>query len=62
MGKERNAYKVFMRKPGPRDYYEELSTGGNIILKWTLEKLDGVLRITFIWFSIGASGRFLSTL
>jgi hypothetical protein len=37
-GKKRNAYRILVRKPEGRDHYEDVHLGGNIILKWRLEK------------------------
>jgi hypothetical protein len=38
------------------DLWEALDVGGIIILKWILEKYDGILWIGFILLRIGASG------
>jgi hypothetical protein len=42
-----------------KDYQEDLKVGGRIILRKSLEKLDGVVKTDFIWLRIGTSGRFL---
>jgi hypothetical protein len=45
-----------------RDHWKDLDIGGMIIiiiLKWILERWDGVVRTGFIWLRIGTSGRLL---
>jgi hypothetical protein len=38
-----------------RDHYEDQDVGGWTILKWMLEKYDGVVWIGLIWLRIGTS-------
>jgi hypothetical protein len=38
-----------------RDHYEDQDVGEWIILKWILEKKDGVVRTGLIWLRIGTS-------
>jgi hypothetical protein len=42
-----------------RDHYEDLDISGSIILKWILERQDGVVWTGLIWLSIGTSGGLL---
>jgi hypothetical protein len=42
-----------------RDHKEDEDVGGWTILKWTLERQYGMVRIGLIWFRIGTSGRVL---
>jgi hypothetical protein len=51
MGKKRNAYRTFVGKKQletPRHRWEK-------ILKWILEKQNGMICTGFIWFRIGTS-------
>jgi hypothetical protein len=57
MGKKRNAYKTFVEKPKGKG--EDLDIGGRIMLKWILERSDGVVWTGLIWLRIGASGGIL---
>jgi hypothetical protein len=52
-GKKRNSYRILMGNPEGQD------VGGWIILKWTLEVQDGVIRTGLIWLRIGTSGGLL---
>jgi hypothetical protein len=38
---------------------EDVDAGGRIILKWIIERPDGVVWTRLIWLRIGASGRAL---
>jgi hypothetical protein len=40
-----------------RDYWEDQDVGGWTILKWILERQDGMVRIDSIWLRIGTSER-----
>jgi hypothetical protein len=42
-----------------KDHYEDIDVGLRVILKWILERYNGVVWTGFIWFRIGAS-RWLS--
>jgi hypothetical protein len=42
-----------------RDQWEDQDVGGWIILKWILERSDGIGWIGSSWLMIGTSGRFL---
>jgi hypothetical protein len=42
-----------------RDYKDDQDVSGQKIIKWTLERRDGVLCIGSIWLRIGTSGGFL---
>jgi hypothetical protein len=39
-----------------RDHYEDQDVGGWTILKWILERYDGMVRIGLIWLRIGTGG------
>jgi hypothetical protein len=59
MGEKRNAYKILLRKPEGSGHYEDLEVSERIILKWMLEKQDGVVWTGSIWLRIGISGGLL---
>jgi hypothetical protein len=42
-----------------RDHWEEQDVGWWTILKWILERYDGMERIGWIWLRIGTTGTFL---
>jgi hypothetical protein len=42
-----------------RDHWEDQDVHGWIILKWILERQDGVLWTGVVWLLIGAGGRLL---
>jgi hypothetical protein len=42
-----------------RDYWEDQDVGGWTILKWILERYDGMEWIGWIWRRIGTSGGLL---
>jgi hypothetical protein len=42
MGKKRNAYRILVGKPRVRGHWEDLVVGGCTILKWILERQDGM--------------------
>jgi hypothetical protein len=42
-----------------RDHWEDEDIGGWTILKWILERQDGMVWIGFIWLRIGTNGRLL---
>jgi hypothetical protein len=46
MGEKRNAYRILVGKP-ERDHWEEQDVGGWTILKWILERHDGM-----VWFGL----------
>jgi hypothetical protein len=39
-----------------RDHWEDQDVGGLTILKWILERYDGMVWIGLIWLRIGTSG------
>jgi hypothetical protein len=40
------------------DNLGEVDVGGRTVLKWIIERQDGMIRTRFIWLWIGTSGRF----
>jgi hypothetical protein len=42
-----------------RDHWEDQDVSGWTILKWILERYDGIVWIGYIWLRIGTSGRLL---
>jgi hypothetical protein len=42
-----------------RDHWEDQGVGGWTILKWILEREDGMVWIRLIWLRIGTSGGLL---
>jgi hypothetical protein len=44
-----------------RDHWEDQDVGGWTILKWMLERYDGMVGIGLIWLRIGTSGGLLRT-
>jgi hypothetical protein len=42
-----------------RDHWEDLDVGGWTILKWFLERSDGMVLIGLIWLRIGTNGGLL---
>jgi hypothetical protein len=42
-----------------RDHYEGINIGGSTVLKWILERQDGVVWTGLIWLRIGTSGGLL---
>jgi hypothetical protein len=42
-----------------RDHWEDLDVGGWTILKWILERKDGMVCTGLIWLRIGTSGGLL---
>jgi hypothetical protein len=58
-GEKRNAYRTLVGKPEGKGLLRRTDIGGRIILKWILEKQDGVLWTAFIWLRIETTGRIL---
>jgi hypothetical protein len=57
---EEECNRVLMGKPeGERDHKEDFHVGGRVILRWILEKYDGVVWAGLMWLSIGTSGGLL---
>jgi hypothetical protein len=56
MGEKRNAYRILMGKPQTKQPLGSLGVDGRVILKWILEKSDGVEWPGFIWLRLGISG------
>jgi hypothetical protein len=58
MGK-RNIYRILVGQPEGKNHLQELDIGGKTILKWILERQDGLVWIGLIWLRIGTSGGLL---
>jgi hypothetical protein len=59
MGMKKGAYHASLDCCKERRHYEDIEIGGKILLKWILEKQNGVVCNEFIWFRTGISGRLL---
>jgi hypothetical protein len=59
IGETRNVYRILVGKPKERDHWEHQCVGGLTILKWTLDREDGMVWIGLIWLRIGTSGGLL---
>jgi hypothetical protein len=42
MGERGNAYRILVGKPEGRNHWEDQDVGGWTILKWNLERWDGI--------------------
>jgi hypothetical protein len=56
---EEKCIQGFGGKARRKETTRKTDVGGRIILKWVLEKWDGVVWTGFIWLKIGASGGLL---
>jgi hypothetical protein len=54
MGEKRNAYRILVGNP-----WEDQDVEGWAILKWILERQDGMVWIGSIWLRIGTGGGLL---
>jgi hypothetical protein len=59
MRKNTNLSECFIGKPESKRHFENLGVEKRIILKWFLEKWDGVVWSRFIWHRIGSCGGLL---
>jgi hypothetical protein len=58
MGENRNAFRLLVEKPeGGR--YEVQDVGGWILLRWILERWDGVMLTGLVWLKTGTGGELL---
>jgi hypothetical protein len=58
-GEKRNADRILWESQKERDYWENQDVGGWTILKWILERQEGMVWIGLICLGIGTSGGFL---
>jgi hypothetical protein len=56
MWANRNAYRDWSGSQKERDHYKDQDVSGCIILKWLLERWNGVVWAGSIWFRIGNIG------
>jgi hypothetical protein len=56
MGAKRNAYRISMGNPEGKRPLEKPRRRWWIILKWVLDRQDGMVGIGSIWLRIGTSG------
>jgi hypothetical protein len=59
MGEKRNAYRISVGESEGRDHSEDQDVGGWIILKWILERQDGMVWTGLIWLRMGTCGGLL---
>jgi hypothetical protein len=58
---QRNPYRILVGKPEEKYHWEDQDVGGWTILKWILERWDGMVWIGLNWLRIGTSGGLLRT-
>jgi hypothetical protein len=59
MGEKRNAIRYWWESQKERDHQKDQAVGGWTLLKWIIERYDGMVWIGLIWLSIGTSGGLL---
>jgi hypothetical protein len=59
MGEKKNAYRILVGKPESKSHGVDQNVNGWPILKWILERFDGMVSIALIWLRIGTSGGLL---
>jgi hypothetical protein len=59
IGEKRNAYRIFGWKAGMKETTRRLDLRGRIILKWILERWDGVIWTGLMWLRIETTGELL---
>jgi hypothetical protein len=59
MGEKRNACRILVGKPEEKRPLGTYKLDERIILRWILERWDGVVWSGLIWLRIGTSGRLL---
>jgi hypothetical protein len=60
-GEKMNGYRILVGKPEGKRPLGRPRVGGRIILRWILERYDGVVWTGLIFVGIGASGGLLYT-
>jgi hypothetical protein len=58
-GEKRNAYRILVETPEGKRPLGEQDVGGWTILKWILDKYNGMVWIGLIWLRIGINGGLL---
>jgi hypothetical protein len=59
MGDKRNAYRLLVGKPEGKRPVEDQEVGGWIILRWFLERWDGVVWTGLVLCRMGTNGELL---
>jgi hypothetical protein len=49
MGEKRNACRILVGKPEEKGHWEDQDVGGWTILKWILERYDGMVFVNWIY-------------
>jgi hypothetical protein len=52
MEEKRNAYRILVGKPEGKDHWEDQDVDGWTLLKWILERSDGMVWIGMMWLRI----------
>jgi hypothetical protein len=55
MGEKGNAHRILVESQKERDQWEDKDVGVWIILKWILDRLDGMVCIILTWLRIKTS-------
>jgi hypothetical protein len=56
MGEQRNAFRILVESQKQRNHLEGRNIGARIILKFILERQNGVVRTRLMWLRIGTNG------
>jgi hypothetical protein len=59
MREKRNAFGYRWESQKERENWEDQDIGGWTVLKWILERSDGMMWIGLVWLRIGTSGGLL---
>jgi hypothetical protein len=59
MREKRNVCRILLGTPERNDHWEDQDVGGWAIIKWIIERKDGMVWIGLIWLRIGTIGELL---